>query len=108
MCFGFTVKFKLVVEMMPNIQYQICFKYKRVQLSTCGDDVNKGVIKGWRREYRPANVGRRHENINTKCALYTLYAWIIDSFVHARIYQRKYAHNMHLHLHEDNCKWHQR
>ena len=50
MDFGFTVKFKLVVEMMPNIQYQICFKYKRVQLSTCGEDVNKGVIKGWRKE----------------------------------------------------------
>jgi len=42
------------------------------------------VLLGWRREYRSANVGRRHENINTKCALYTLYAWIINSFVQTR------------------------
>ena len=69
-------------------------------------------IWGWQKEYRSANVGRRHENINTKMrALHFLYAWIINSFVHARAYTNSNLHTIYAFtlLHnEDNYKWHRR
>ena len=69
---------------------------KRGQLSTCGDDVNKGGLsKFGGKNIDLPTLGRRHENINTKCALYTqLYAWIINSFVHTRAYINANMHTI--------------